>query len=394
MAREIHKLTPAMVAAATDPGRYADGGGLYLQVTPAGKSWLFRYVFAGKENWMGLGKVDIGRLAESLAAARGKAADGRSAIVAGKDPLAERRASEAPKTPAAVVTFREAAQDYLRLRSDDWKNKVHKQQWVYTLDRYVYPTIGNVPVNAVTVDHVQQILEPIWRTKSETARRIRGRIEMILDREAARGRRSLSDNPARQATVRQLLGKGKPRNKHHAALPYAELPDLMTKLEKRNDMPSLALQWLIVTAVRPTEAREVAWSELDLKNRLWVIPAARMKRDREHRVPLSLLALSVIERVAKRAGCPFVFAGPSGEPISDTAIRNVLRLLGVTKDTGSMHGMRSAFRDWAAESGVDDPVAEACLAHAVSDKVLAAYRRTTFFKARQDIMERWGLFLS
>ena len=343
---------------------------------------------------MGLGRVDLAHLADNLAAARGKAAGARSAIIAGKDPLAERRASAAPKTPAvAVPTFRDAAQDYLRARSGDWKNKVHKQQWLSTLDSYVYPTIGKVAVNAVTVDHVRQILEPIWRTKTETARRVRGRIEMVLDREAALGHRSLADNPARQAIVRQLLGKGKPLNGHHVALPYHDLVDLMTKLDKRNDVPSLALQWIVLTATRSSEAREMPWSELDLKNRLWVIPAARMKRDREHRVPLSLLAVSVIERVAKREGCPFVFAGPSGDPISDTAIRNVLRSLGVTKDRGSMHGMRSAFRDWAAESGVDDAVAEACLAHVVPDKVVAAYKRTTFFKMRTDVMERWGLFL-
>jgi integrase len=397
MAREIHKLTPAMVAAAT-PGRHPDGGGLYLQATPSGASWLFRFVYRGKENNMGLGKVDMGRLSESLATARGKADAARRHLIEGRNPLEARRDAEAAAADAAkpkAPLFRDAAAEFMRVNRVDWKSKVHKEQWRTTLERYAYPTIGDTPVDRVTVQHIRDILEPLWRAKNETARRVRGRIEMILDREAGLGNRSLADNPARVQIVRQLLGKSRPRKRHHPAVPYKQLPGLMGKIGGNSNVASLALRWLVLTACRSVEGRGAMWEEIDKAGKRWVIPAERMKGGEEHVVPLSAAALEVLDAVAKipRVESPYIFVAQGSKPISDTSLRDVLRAHGITKEKGSLHGMRSSFRDWCAENGIDEPVAEACLAHAVDDKVIAAYRRTKFTEMRAEVMARWGMFV-
>jgi integrase len=386
-------LSVPRIVALTKPGRYADGGGLYLQITPGGgRSWLFRFRHAGRDTWMGLGRVNLGNLEQSLLTARERAADARRVVRSGGNPLAVKRASEATlDPPGKAVTFRECAIGYLAVNEHTWRNPVHRKQWRQTLATYVYPVLGDLAVDAITTEDVRRCLEPIWRTIPETARRVRGRIEMVLDLAIARGLRTAA-NPATVRVVRAMLGKGLRRPKHHAALPYRELPGLMDRLDGRTDVPALALRWLILTATRSSEARGARWAEIDMERRRWTIPAERMKGNREHVVPLSAAALAVLEAVPRRGA--FVFAGPSGDPISETSVRNVLRGLGYDRNAATPHGFRSSFRDWCAESSVDDAVAEASLAHVVSDKVVAAYRRTRFLEARRDVMERWGLYLS
>lgn len=394
MPREIHILTPAKVAALAKPGRYSDGGGLVLQIGPAGgKSWQFRYQLAGKPRFMGLGPVDAGKLAESLATARQRAQEARERLAAGQDPMVVRQAEKAAAAPAKAVTFDACAAEYMAAHSSDWRNAIHRRQWRTTLATYASPTIGSLPVGAVSIDHVKTILSPIWRTTSETARRVRGRIERILDYATASGYRT-GENPARQNLVREVLGRGRPRVRHHASVPYLQLPDLMTKLEDRDDVASLCLQWIILTAVRSAEGRYAQWDEVDRGKATWTIPASRMKAGEEHTVPLPAQALEILDRVTKVEGSKFVFVAQGTDAVSDTLLRGLLRSLGYTKDDATLHGFRSSFRNWAAENGVNDDIAEAALAHTVSDKTVAAYKRTKFLAARRDVMERWACYLS
>jgi integrase len=391
MPREIHMLTPSIVAAAK-ASRLADGGGLYLQVGHGGnRSWCFRYNFAGKPHWMGLGAVDMGNLAESLAAARQKAQEARDRLAAGQDPLEARRASAASLATSKAITFEACAGEFMAAHSPDWKNPKHRQQWRNTLSTYAYPTIGKLAVSTVAIEHVKTILAPMWRTKAETARRVRGRIEAVLDYATASGYRA-GENPARQKLIAKVLGKGRPRVKHHAALPYKQVPDVMGKLAKRDDVPACALAWLILTATRSTEGRYAQWSEVDKDKAVWTIPAARMKSGELHRVPLTPAALAVLDKL-KRTTSPYIFVAQGEDAVSDTSLRDILREFGYSNADATLHGFRSSFRDWAAESGVADDIAEAALAHTVKDKTVAAYKRTRYFDARADVMLGWDLYL-
>jgi integrase len=375
--------------ALTKKGRYPDGGQLYVQVGRAGgKSWSFRY----GGHWVGLGKVDIGHLADSMAGARATAKKYREMIAAGQDPLTAKREAKAAQVPAqSLMTFKEVATAYLAVHSGRWKNKKHKDQWTTTLTKYAYPAIGSLPVQDIDVEHVRSVLGDIWGRIPETADRTRGRVAKVLHHASTLKLRS-SENPFRRDTVKEILGRDRPRVKHHAALPWQKLPDLMAKLEKRTDVPALCLQWIILTVPRSIEARGAERTEVDRDKRTWTIPAERMKRKIQHTVPLSLAALDVLDKLPKDGA--YLFPGQTEGYISDTALRDVLRELGITAEMASVHGMRSSFRDWAAEHEVDDPVAEACLAHAVDSKVVRAYKRTAFLQLRTDVMEKWGLYLT
>jgi integrase len=393
MPRELHRLTPAKVQALDKPGRHSDGGGLVLQIGHGGgKSWQFRYQFAGKPRHMGLGPVDLGRLAESLATARQKSQEARERLAAGEDPLEARRVQEALQAPTKAILFEACAVEYMAAHSPHWKNAKHRQQWRNTLSTYVYPTIGKLPVQAVGIEHVKTILRPIWGTKAETARRVRGRIEAILDYATASNYR-VGENSAREKPIRQVLGKSRRRQRHHASLHHSKVPGLMTKLAERDDVAARALEWIALTAVRSSEGRFAEWVEIDRDKARWLIPASRMKNGEPHEVPLSREALVVLDRLPKVAS-QFVFVAQGQKAISDTSLRDVLRDLGYSAADATLHGFRSSFRDWCAESGIADDVAEACLAHTVEDKTVAAYKRTKFLAARRDVMERWGACLS
>ena len=348
----------------------------------------------GKPHVMGLGPVDMGKLAQCLAAARQRAQEARDHHAAGQDPLTMREAERAASGPAAAVTFEACAAEFLSKNSPDWRNPKHRQQWVDTLATYVYPIVGKLSVGAVAVDHVLAILDPIWRTSArDRPAGFAGRIPAYSSATAtARGYRG-EGNPAGQRRVRDILGRGRPKVRHHASIAYQQVPDLMAKIAGREDVAALALQWIALTATRSAEARFAQWSEVDRKAALWTIPAARMKAGEPHVVPLAPLALDILDRVRKVDNSPFIFVAQGKDAVSDTLLRGLLRDLGYQKDDATLHGFRSSFRDWAAENGVADDVAESVLAHTVEDKTVAAYKRTKFLAARRAVMLQWSLYV-
>lgn len=373
-------------------GWHADGGGLYLLVGPSGsKSWVYRYKVAGKVTNMGLGSLD----AIGLAAARVRASECREAKARGSDPLADRRAvdREAKREAAKSKTFKECALAYIEAHETTWRNPKHRQQWRNTLDTYVYPSIGSKLVADVETADVLAILQPIWQVKPETAGRVRGRIEQVLDYAAALDLRP-DENPARwQGKLKKLLpSRTKVRAvEHHAALPYADLPGFMGRLREDGSKSSLALQLTILTACRSGEVLNAVWSEFDLDEKLWIIPAERMKAGKEHRIPLSDAAAVLLKQAAefKREGEDWVFPGERDErPLSNMAMTMMLRRL---KANVTAHGFRSTFRDWAAETtAYPSDVVEMALAHAVGNKVEAAYRRGDLFDKRRLLMTDWA----
>ncbi len=378
MARSIHRLSPATVKYAKPRKRpdgtlrvqlYADGGGLYLQVTPGSngdisKSWIFRFATADRtERYMGLGSLD----AVSLAEAREKAADCRKLREQGKDPIDARNAQRASAAAqrAKAMTFDQCAERYIAAHRAGWRNPKHTSQWGNTLAAYASPVFGHLPVKAVDIGLVIKALEPIWALKPETASRVRGRIEAVLDWAAARGFRE-NDNPARwKGRLDKLLPRrSKVRAVQHlAALPYAETGAFMRDVRERDATAARALEFAVLTAARTGEVLGAQWSEIDLKGKVWTIPAARMKSGREHRVPLSEAVVAVLERARE------------------------------VRQNETAHGFRSTFRDWAAErTSFPSEVVEMALAHAVSDKVEAAYRRGDLFDKRRKLMDAWASY--
>lgn len=394
MARGTSKLSAVAVAKAKKPGRYADGNGLYLQVGPTGtKSWLFRYMINGRAREMGLGPVSLIPLAE----ARVAALETRRKVHEGIDPLAEREEQQrqARIEQARAMTFSQCADAYIQAHRSSWRNDKHAAQWESTLKSYAAPVIGDLPVDAVDLPLVLAILEPIWRDKPETASRLRGRLETVLDWAAVRGLRQ-GDNPARwRGHLDKLLparAKVK-RVEHHAALPYAEIGAFMAKLRTREGIGSLALEFTILTAARTSEVLNATWGEIDRDAAAWTVPGARMKAGREHRVPLSPRALAILTELGGGGDMEFVFPGNrAGKPLSNMVFLQLLKRMGYADLTA--HGFRSTFRDWAAEqTAFPREVAEAALAHVVADKVEAAYRRGDLFEKRRQLMEAWSFCL-
>jgi integrase len=391
--RKLGRLTPLMVGRLKERGMYPDGGGLYLQVTATGvKSWIFRYAVDGKDRLMGLGPLH----AVSLAEARAKATECRRQRVDGLDPLQVRRAAqEAARIEAAkAMSFSACAQAYIDAHKEGWKNAKHAGQWSATLQTYAYPVFGDLPVQVVDVGLVLKAIEPIWKTKTETASRLRGRIEAVLDWATVRGYRQ-GENPARwKGHLDHLLPeRGKVRKvEHHPALPYAELADFMRALRQQEGVAARALDFAILTATRTNETLGASWAEFDLEAKTWTIPAERMKAGREHRVPLSAAALAIVTQWPQIGpNAPVFPGGKVGKPLSNMAMLMVLRRMG--RGDLTAHGFRSTFRDWAAErTNFPRDVAEMALAHTIGDKVEAAYRRGDLFEKRRQLMEAWAKF--
>ena len=390
MARTINRLSDKAVQAKKGKGLYPDGGGLYLQVNgPTSKSWVFKFKLDGRARDMGLGSLS----AVSLAEARRKAAQARRLRSEGSDPIAKRGAQRAQErlTAARSVTFRDCAEQLISSHEAGWKNEKHRQQWRNTLITYAYPVLGAIPVGDVSTDLVLKVLEPIWATKTETASRLRGRIEAVLNWAKAREMRT-GENPAQwRGHLDHLLpARSKVRRVvHHPAMPYRDVPAFMARLRRREGITPRALDFTILTAARTSEALGARFIEFDLKARLWTVPAERMKAGKEHRVPLSARALAIVKEMSALQLGEFVFPGAKrSRPLSDMALLMLLRDLepGVTT-----HGFRSSFRDWAAErTNTPSFVAEAALAHVVADKVEAAYRRTELLDRRRSLMEAWA----
>jgi integrase len=382
-------LTAKRVAKLTEAGRYGDGHGLYLQVTPAGvRSWLLRYERGGRERWMGLGPLHTFGLDEARARARAA----RQQLADGVDPLDARKVERAERAleAAKAITFADAARQYFDQHEGKWKNRKHRGQFQATLRDYALPVIGSLPVAAIDTGLVLKCIEPIWQTKTETASRVRGRIEAILDWSTVRGYR-VGDNPARwKGHLGEVLpARGQIKKvQHHPALPFAEVPDFMATLAEREGMGARALEFLILTAARSGEASGAKWSEIDLEAKAWTVPATRMKGGREHRVPLSDRAVEILRALPREAD--FVFAGErKGTAISSTAMSNLLGRMGRLDVT--IHGFRSAFRDWAAETtAYPNHVIEMALAHAIGDKVERSYRRGDLFVKRRKLMAAWA----
>jgi integrase len=376
-------------------GMYGDGDGLWLRVvTPERRSWLFRYQRQGKAHEMGLGSFP----AVSLAEAREKVQAARKLLSNGIDPLdqrrAERQAAEAEE--ARATTFGEAAAAYIAAHEAGWRNAKHAAQWRSTLATYAEPMIGAMACGAIETADILKVLQPIWTKKPETATRLRGRLEMILSYAAVRGWRE-GPNPAVWRGHLQLMlparGKVAPVV-HHAALDWREAPAFMAKLRAREGMGARALEFAILTGARSGEVRGAEWAEIDLDRAEWIIPAKRMKAKRAHRVPLSEPALALLREQAKlKDGSGLVFFGQRrGVIMSDMTLTAVLRRMGRGELTA--HGFRSTFRDWAAETtGHPNHVVEAAIAHAISDKVEAAYRRGDLFEKRAVLMDDWAAFL-
>jgi integrase len=377
---------------------YADGGGLYLRVTPDGtKNWVFRYMLDGRPRWMGLGPLAL----YSLQEARAKALEARKLRHEGLDPIDTRRAQRARARldAAKAITFRECAASYIRAHRAAWRNSKHAGQWAMTLKTYAEPMIGMLPVQSVDTALVLKVLEPIWTEKPETASRLRQRIEKILDYAKVRGYRE-GENPARwRGHLDKLLPSiSKVRKvEHHAALPYAALPAFLTRLREQEGTAALALEFAILTAARTGEVIGARWSEIDLLAKVWTVSAGRMKAGKEHRVPLSDRALAILAaskptNSAAEIGQQFVFAGGKpGLPLSNMAFLMLLRRMG--RNDLTAHGFRSTFRDWCAErTNLPSEVAEMALAHTVGDKVEAAYRRGDMFERRRRLMQQWATF--
>ena len=384
------KLT-ALTVPRLPAGLHADGNGLYLQVGGAGaRSWIWRYSIYGKERYLGLGSAT----AIPLKRARELAAEARRMRAEGIDPIEHRRQQRdaARVRNAKTVTFGEMAQAYIAAHESSWGNARHREQWRNTLALYALPVIGGLPVQAIDTALVLKVLQPIWATIPETANRIRGRIEQIIDYAIAHEFRQRGDNPARW---RHHLDKILPRptkgagGQHHAALPYAELPAFMADLRRRESTSGRALEFLILTAARTGEVLGARWSEIDLDGKLWTISGTRMKAGKEHRVPLSDRAIEILRGMWARRSNDYVFAGLRG-PLSSPALGAMLKVMG-RAGTITTHGFRSTFRDWAGDrTAFARDVVEAALAHTIENKVEAAYRRGDALEKRRRLMDAWS----
>jgi integrase len=381
-------LTAAQVAALSD-GVHWVAPSLYLQIRPQGtRSWLFRCSRNGENQWTGMGAAADKPLSE----ARDEAATLRVAVRRGEDPFAEREAARAATKPKSKVpSFADCAGRYLESHRAGWRNGKHVAQWESTIRSYANPVLGKLPVDRVTVEHVLKVLEPIWTEKPETASRLRGRIEMVLGWATAMKYRS-GDNPAAwKGALSHLLPPLSKVQKiaHRKAVPYAEVPAVVQQLQKVNGTSAKALLFTILTGARTGETIGATWDEIDLDQKLWVIPAERMKASKEHRVPLSEAALSLLKDMSRENR--YVFPGSRrNQPLSNMSMLKCLRTIR-SETAETVHGFRSSFRDWAAEQ-TDYPreIVEACLAHATGGAVELAYRRTDFLEKRRELMAEWG----
>lgn len=395
-------LTAAFVRTVARPGKYHDGGGLglYLRVdTNGARFWVQRIFIQGKRRELGLGSPPLVPLIQ----ARELAMENKRLVRAGGDPLAERRRTR------NTLTFAEAMEKYLAVKLTEFGNEKHRRQWRATLDRYALPVIGAMPVEMIAMRDVLRVLEPIWSIKTETASRLRGRIEAVLSWAAVAGHRA-GDNPARwKGNLDQMLAKpGKlAKARHWPALALDDVPRWWRDLAGRSGMAAAALRFACLTAARSGEVRLASWAEIDLETALWIVPGERMKAGREHRVPLSPEAVALLRGLPRLAGSGFVFFAARGGALSDMSVSAVMRRLheAAVKMGGEgyldprsrrpavPHGLRSTFRDWAAEVGYERDMAEIALAHTVGSTVERAYRRSDMLERRRAMMAAWSGFL-
>lgn len=393
--RMLNRLTAVQVARAKKPGTYCDGGGLYLQVTRTlAKSWLFRYMRSGVPRGMGLGPVHTVPLAE----ARIKAQEVRRMLLEGIDPLeakiAKRQAERRERQKS--VPFRDCANLYIEAHRKSWKNEKHAAQWGSTIETYANPVIGRLSVAQIETDEILRVLEPIWTEKTETATRLRGRIESVLAWATVRGYRT-GLNPARwKGHLDHLLPKPSrvKKTNHHAALPYAEAPAFAKLLRQQEGASARALRLVILTASRTNEVIAARKSEFDLQAKIWTIPAERMKAKREHRVPLSSAALELVKPLIDVGTSEFLFPATKGNGhLSNMAMLQLLKRM--KREDLTVHGFRSTFKDWARETtDYAREVSEAALAHIIGDQTEAAYARGDLFMKRARLMQDWADYLA
>jgi len=395
LARTLEKLSALKVGRLNKLGLYNDGGGLYLRVTPEGtKNWVFRYMLAGRPRWMGLGPLHTIGLSE----ARIRASEYRKQRLDGVDPIESRKAArqQSRLEAARAITFKDCAAKFIEDRKAGWHNAKHAEQWRATLATYAEPELGSLSVQSIDAALVMRVLRPIWDKKPETASRLRGRIEAVLDWAKVHGYRA-GDNPARWRGHLDKLLPARARVRkinHHAALPYAEISAFMKTLASQEGVAARALEFAILTAARTGEALGAQWREIDLGAKVWTISADRMKAGKEHRVPLGPRAIEIVESMKKSASkdaqpTDFVFPGQRrGKPLSNMAFLMLLRRM--ERHDLTAHGFRSTFRDWAAErTSYPNEVCEAALAHTIGNKVEAAYRRGDLFDRRRRLMNDW-----
>ena len=399
MARQQQRLSALQVGKLSKPGLHGDGGGLTLQITATGaKSWLFRYMVAGKPYGMGLGPTPT----VSLAEARQKALDARKLLVDGINPLVAKKQIADALTTAKMRTFNQCAAAYIQKHKAGWKNAKHADQWTNTVKTYASPVLGDLPVADVDTGLVVKCLAPIWESKTETASRLRGRIESVLDWATTSGYRS-GENPAHWKghleNLRATISRSS-RTRNHPSLPWQRIAAFMAALRAREGVSARAVEFSILTASRSGEVRGARWAEFDLPGKVWTIPAERMKARREHEVPLSDAALALLESMPKDGD--IVFAGIKGQPLSDMSLTAVIRRMNggdipvwvdANGDGVTVHGFRSTFRMWAAETtNYPREVAEHALAHQLPDAVERAYQRGSQFTKRGALMADWAVF--
>ncbi|CAG9932225.1 tyrosine-type recombinase/integrase [Candidatus Nitrotoga arctica] len=389
----LNRLSVTKVNALIERGYYADGGGLYFRVSAfSTRSWAFRYTRAGKAREMGLGAYPDVTLKE----ARERAAEARKQLREDIDPIDQRQEAKSAMiaTRAAVLTFDQCATAYIAAHRSGWKNAKHADQWKNTISTYASPIIGAVSVDLVSTVTLLKILEPIWTTKTETASRLRGRIESMLDWATVRGYRK-GDNPARwKGHLDKLLAAPSKVRKieHHAALPYSDVGAFLAELRQQAGMGARALEFAILTVARSGEVRGATWAEVDINSAVWTIPAERMKAGREHRIPLSEAALELLRALPRIDGSDLLFPNTKGTELSDMTLTAVLRRMGRPV---TAHGFRSSFRDWAGETtAYPREVIEHALAHQLKDKAEAAYARGSLFDKRRRLMADWAAYCS
>lgn len=394
-------ITTARQAETVPPGKYSTNARrLFLRVRGSSRSWFLRYQMHGKTKELSLGALP----GTTLKKATARANEAASLLAENRDPAATwvPPDNELPgkEEPVATPTFTQAAAAYIKLNRHGWSNRKHARQWTATLKTYARPCIGQTPVDEVTVHQILEVLQPIWSTKTETAKRVQGRMENVLDFAAARQWRG-TDNPARwRGHLDKLLPKPTKVKtaRRQPALPYTAMAEFMKDLRRLSSVSAKALEFLILTAGRTCEVLGAQWEEIDLKSRIWAIPARRMKSRRDHRVPLSEAAVKVLEALPRTQGGTYVFAGARpGRPLSNMALLQVMRRLGYgvggPKGDAVPHGFRSSFRDWAGEvSSAPNDVCEMALAHVIANKAEAAYRRGDLFEKRRVLMQEWSVW--
>jgi len=387
MPKIVERLTPLKVKNLHEKGDYADGGGLYLTVSATGaKSWIYRYSSDGRRREMGLGSLTKVGLGE----ARKLAEQASSSLALGLDPLDQKRELALKRTNA--LTFRACAEQYVASHKPGWRNPKHAQQWENTLKTYADPVIGDLSTDQITTDHIMKILEPIWLTKSETATRVRGRIESILDWAKTKGLRE-GENPARlRGHLDHLLppSKKSKRVKHHPYLPWEEVQTFFKTLDKMDGLAPKALKLVMLTCLRGGNVVSAEWEEIDLAKQVWRIPAEKMKAGVEFRVPLSTETLKILESLPRTSN--FLFPGRNENPMTTAALRAVKNRMG--REGIAVHGFRTTFLTWAYDSAqAPREVSEAALAHVLENKTEASYARTDHLERRRELMEQWASFL-